>query len=41
LAAVKQTIPLFWRKDGDKYRLRTLFREIDMPWDWPVEVSNL
>ena len=33
--------PLFWIKDGESYRLRTMDREIDMPWDWPVEVNYL
>ena len=33
--------PLFWRRDGDDYRLRTMAKEIPMPWDWPVEVNQL
>ncbi|MEK6247993.1 MAG: 5-histidylcysteine sulfoxide synthase, partial [Planctomycetales bacterium] len=33
--------PLFWVKDGSSYRLRTMAREISMPWDWPVEVNYL
>jgi len=33
--------PLFWIKDGSDYRLRTMTREIAMPWDWPVEVNYL
>jgi 5-histidylcysteine sulfoxide synthase/putative 4-mercaptohistidine N1-methyltranferase len=33
--------PLFWIADSDGYRLRTMAREIDMPWDWPVEVNYL
>jgi 5-histidylcysteine sulfoxide synthase/putative 4-mercaptohistidine N1-methyltranferase len=33
--------PLFWVKDGTSYRLRTMNREIGMPWDWPVEVNYL
>ncbi|WP_029909955.1 5-histidylcysteine sulfoxide synthase [Pelobacter seleniigenes] len=33
--------PLFWVKDGPGYRLRTMAREIPMPWDWPVEVNYL
>jgi 5-histidylcysteine sulfoxide synthase/putative 4-mercaptohistidine N1-methyltranferase len=33
--------PLFWiTTDGD-YRLRTVAEEIEMPWDWPVEVNYL
>ncbi len=33
--------PLFWIRGGDGYRLRTMAKEIDMPWDWPVEVNYL
>ena len=33
--------PLFWIKDGDGYRFRTMAQIIDMPWDWPVEVNYL
>lgn len=33
--------PLFWRKTGTNYRLRLVFEEIDMPWNWPVEVNYL
>ncbi len=33
--------PLFWIRDGDDYRLRTMARQIAMPWDWPVEVNYL
>ena len=35
--------PAFWVPDGPaglhRYRLRTLFESIGMPWDWPVEVN--
>ncbi|HRZ24669.1 MAG TPA: 5-histidylcysteine sulfoxide synthase [Candidatus Contendobacter sp.] len=35
--------PTFWVPDGPaglhRYRLRTLFELIDMPWDWPVDVN--
>ncbi|HUI33363.1 MAG: 5-histidylcysteine sulfoxide synthase [Dysgonamonadaceae bacterium] len=34
-------MPLFWRKDGDEYRLRLVAEEIPMPWNWPVEVNYL
>ena len=34
-------MPLFWRKEGDNYRLRLVAEEIDMPWNWPVEVNYL
>lgn len=37
----KQQRPLFWIEDGSSYRLRTLAKEIDMPWNWPVEVNYL
>jgi len=33
--------PLFWIKDGDGWRLRTMASEIEMPWNWPVEVNQL
>ncbi len=33
--------PLFWLKEAGGYRLRTLSRVIDMPWNWPVEVNYL
>jgi 5-histidylcysteine sulfoxide synthase/putative 4-mercaptohistidine N1-methyltranferase len=33
--------PLFWVADGSGYRFRTLAEEIDMPWNWPVEVNCL
>lgn len=33
--------PLFWKKQGDAYSLRTMTEEIEMPWDWPVEVNYL
>ena len=34
-------MPLFWRKDGNAYRLRLVAGEIPMPWNWPVEVNYL
>jgi len=33
--------PLFWVRDGESFRFRTMAREIAMPWDWPVEVNYL
>lgn len=33
--------PLFWQREKDGYRLRTMARIIDMPWNWPVEVNYL
>ena len=34
-------MPLFWRKDEGGFRLRLVAEEIDMPWNWPVEVNYL
>jgi 5-histidylcysteine sulfoxide synthase/putative 4-mercaptohistidine N1-methyltranferase len=33
--------PLFWIKAGDCWTLRTMASEIDLPWNWPVEVNQL
>lgn len=33
--------PLFWVRDDNTYRLRTLAQQIEMPWNWPVEVNYL
>lgn len=33
--------PQFWIASGHDYSLRTMTREIAMPWDWPVEVNYL
>jgi 5-histidylcysteine sulfoxide synthase/putative 4-mercaptohistidine N1-methyltranferase len=34
--------PEFWKPDGEgSHRLRCFVEEIDMPWDWPVEVNQL
>ncbi len=33
--------PLFWIKDGESWRLRTMTAEIPLPWNWPVEVNYL
>lgn len=33
--------PLFWNKDGNDWKLRLVFNEITMPWNWPVEVNFL
>ena len=38
---IKSEHPLFWRKKGDNYHLRLVFEEIEMPWNWPVEVNYL
>lgn len=33
--------PLFWIKTGGNWKLRTMASEIDLPWNWPVEVNYL
>jgi 5-histidylcysteine sulfoxide synthase/putative 4-mercaptohistidine N1-methyltranferase len=33
--------PLFWIRDGEGWRFRTMAQVVDMPWDWPVEVNHL
>ena len=34
--------PLFWiRSEDGSYRFRTMLKEIDMPWAWPVETNYL
>ncbi|MDD5285085.1 MAG: 5-histidylcysteine sulfoxide synthase [Desulfuromonadaceae bacterium] len=38
----KQAVsPLFWVKHGNGWKLRTMASEIDLPWNWPVEVNYL
>ncbi|MFK8082340.1 MAG: 5-histidylcysteine sulfoxide synthase [Granulosicoccus sp.] len=37
----KADMPVFWRHDGSQYRYRTMLQEIDMPWDWPVDLTYL
>jgi gamma-glutamyl hercynylcysteine S-oxide synthase len=32
--------PLFWKKDGNAWRWRTMFDEVALPSDWPVYVSQ-
>jgi 5-histidylcysteine sulfoxide synthase/putative 4-mercaptohistidine N1-methyltranferase len=34
-------MPLFWRKHEQGYSLRLVAEEIEMPWNWPVEVNYL
>jgi 5-histidylcysteine sulfoxide synthase/putative 4-mercaptohistidine N1-methyltranferase len=36
-----QSQPLFWVKDVNSYRFRTMLEIIDMPWSWPAEVNYL
>lgn len=33
--------PRFWRKTESGWNLRLVFNEIEMPWNWPVEVNYL
>lgn len=33
--------PPFWLHGKDTWKLRLMLEEIDMPWDWPVEVNCL
>jgi putative 4-mercaptohistidine N1-methyltranferase len=37
----KAELPLFWIRKDNGYRFRTMTEEIEMPWDWPVEVNYL
>jgi 5-histidylcysteine sulfoxide synthase/putative 4-mercaptohistidine N1-methyltranferase len=38
---MKAEMPLFWRKNGNDFKLRLVAEEISMPWNWPVEVNYL
>ena len=33
--------PVYWLKEGDEYRYRTMLEVIDMPWNWPAEINYL
>ncbi len=33
--------PVYWRKNGQSYKYRAMLEEIDMPWDWPVDINYL
>jgi len=35
------THPAFWVSAGSDWRLRLMLEEVDMPWNWPVEVNCL
>ena len=38
----KASHPHFWVPiDASKFRYRAMYEEIEMPWDWPVEVNHL
>lgn len=41
LQFTKAKHPHFWLKDKKNYRYRTMLEEIDMPWDWPVDINYL
>lgn len=41
VTGLKRKTPFFWIKNGDRYRLRTVFQEIDLPPNWPAEVNYL
>jgi 5-histidylcysteine sulfoxide synthase len=41
LAYTRAAMPIFWLKTEKDYRLRIVSEEIDMPWNWPVEVNYL
>jgi gamma-glutamyl hercynylcysteine S-oxide synthase len=32
--------PVFWRRQNDSWRYRTMFEEVALPLDWPVYVSH-
>lgn len=37
----KAVHPVYWIKENNFYRLRTMLEVIDMPWNWPVSVNYL
>jgi 5-histidylcysteine sulfoxide synthase/putative 4-mercaptohistidine N1-methyltranferase len=37
----KAECPVYWLKEGDDYKLRTMLEMIDMPWSWPAEINCL
>jgi ergothioneine biosynthesis protein EgtB len=39
-AEQKVTHPVFWKRRGDGWYLRTMFNDIPLPLDWPVYVSH-
>ena len=34
-------MPVFWKKEGESYFLKTVTKLIPLPMDWPVEINNL
>lgn len=37
----KANHPKFWIKSGDTYQYRAMLENIDMPWNWPVDIVAL
>ena len=37
----KAEMPVFWLKEGESYRYRAMIEVIDMPWDWPADLTWL
>jgi len=37
----KSTHPKFWIKVNSSYKYRSMLEEIEMPWDWPVDINQL
>ena len=41
LKSTKAKYPIFWIKNNDTYKYRTLTTIVEMPWDFPVEINAL
>lgn len=37
----KAEMPVFWSQSENGYAYRTMLQEIDMPWDWPADLTYL
>lgn len=37
----KSEHPVYWLKENDAYKYRSMLEVIDMPWDWPVDINYL
>jgi len=37
----KSRYPQFWRESDGQFKLRLVTEEVEMPWNWPVEVNQL
>ncbi len=35
------SMPVFWSRDGQQYQYRAMLELIDMPWDWPADLTYL